>query len=181
MVGTDIVRQRAEIEGAIADRTLCDELRHTAETAGDADAYSDRAGDDWPSLTWEQARQAVLEVAAGFAAVGLAPGERVALMLPNRSEHVLADLGAVHAGGLGVTLYGTLAPEQIAYVVADCDARMAVLDGAAELDRWRTALDRLPGIKKVIVRDPSACPADDRYMTWADLLTLGHERLVADP
>jgi long-chain acyl-CoA synthetase len=33
--------------------------------------------------------------------VGLAPGERVALMLPNRSEHVLADLGAVHAGGLG--------------------------------------------------------------------------------
>ena len=48
-------------------------------------------------------------MAAGFAALGLAPGERVALMLPNRSEHVLADLGAVHAGGLGVTLYATLA------------------------------------------------------------------------
>ena len=118
MVGRDIVRQRAEIEGVIADRTLCDELRHAAETAGDADAYSDMAvagaGDDWRSLTWEEAMQRVLEVAAGFAALGLATGERVALMLPNRSEHVLADLGAVHAGGLAVTLYATLAAEQIA-------------------------------------------------------------------
>jgi len=170
-----------------AGRTLCDELRRVAETSGDAWAYSDEAvtgagaGDGWRSLTWSQARQRVLEVAAGFAAVGLAPGERVALMLPNRSEHVLADLGAVHAGGLGVTLYATLAPEQIAYVAADCYARIAVLDGPAELARWRPILEQLPGITKIVVRDRAACPAGDRYMTWADLVTLGRERLAAEP
>ena len=185
----DITRQRAEIEGVIAGRTLCDELRHVAETAGDGYAYSDEVvtgadagtSDGWQSLTWSQARQRVLEVAAGFAALGLAPGERVALMLPNRSEHVLADLGAVHAGGLGVTLYATLAPEQIAFVVGDCDARIAVLDGAAELARWRPILEQLPGIKKVIVRDPAACPAGDHYLTWADFVSLGRERFVAEP
>ena len=143
-MSSDIVRRRAEIEAVTAGRTLCDELRHVAETCGDAPAYSDEAGagDGWQSLTWSQVRQRVLEVAAGFAALGLAPGERVALMLPNRSEHVLADLGAVHAGGLGVTLYATLAPEQIGYVAADCDARIAVLDGAAELARWQPATVR---------------------------------------
>ena len=188
-MSSDIVRRRAEIEGVIAGRTLCDELRHVAETSGDAWAYSDEAvtgadagaGDGWQSLTWAQARQRVLEVAAGFATLGLAPGERVALMLPNRSEHVLADLGAVHAGGLGVTLYATLAPEQIAYVAADCDARIAVLDGAAELARWRPILEQLPGITKIIVRDRTACPAGDRYMTWADFATLGRERFAAEP
>src|SRR4029077_3412452 len=102
-------------------------------------------------------------------------------MLPNRSEHVLADLGAVHAGGLGVTLYATLAPEQIAYVAADCDARIAVLDGAADLARWRPILEQLPGITKIIVRDPAACPAGDRYMTWADFAALGRERFAAGP
>ena len=188
-MSSDIVRRRAEIEGVIAGRTLCDELRHVAETSGDAWAYSDEAvtgadagaGDGWQSLTWSQARRRVLEVAAGFAALGLAPGERVALMLPNRSEHVLADLGAVHAGGLGVTLYATLAPEQIAYVAADCDARIAVLDGAAELARWRPILEQLPGITKIIVRDRAACPAGDRYMTWADFAALGRERFAAKP
>ena len=190
-MSSDIMRQRAEIESAIAGRTLCDELRQVAETAGDADAYSDQAepgaetgagaGAGWRSLTWEQARQRVLEVAAGFAVLGLAPGERVALMLPNRGEHALADLGAVHAGGLGVTLYATLASEQITYVAEDCDARIVVLDGAAELARWQPALDRLPGIKKVVVRDRSACPAGDRYTTWDDLVTLGRERFAAEP
>ena len=97
-------------------------------------------------------------MAAGFAALGLAPGERVALMLPNRGEHVLADLGAVHAGGLGVTFYPTLAAEQIAFVAADCDARIAVLDGAAELARWQPVLDQLPGLKRVVVRDPARLP-----------------------
>jgi len=183
MVSSDVARQRAEIERVIAGRTLCDELRHVAETCGDADAYSDEAGtgDGWRSLTWSQARQRVLEVAAGLAALGLAPGERVALMLPNRSEHVLADLGSVHAGGLGVTLYATLAPEQIRYVAADCDARMAVLDGPAELARWRPVIEQLPGIKKIIVRDPAACPAGDRYMTWAEFEMLGREQFAAQP
>ena len=180
-MSSDIVRQRAEIEGVIAGRILCDELRHVAETAGDSYAYSDEAGDGWQSLTWSQARQRVLELAAGFAALGLAPGERVALMLPNRSEHVLADLAAVHAGGLGVTLYATLAPEQIAYVAGDCDARMAVLDGPAELARWRPVIEQLPGIKKIIVRDPAACPAGDRYMTWAEFEMLGREQFAAQP
>src|SRR6201989_200290 len=153
-----MTRQRSEIEVAIAARTLCDELWQAAETSGDSWAYSDEAGagGGWQSLTWSQVRQRVLEVAAGFAALGLVPGERGALMLPDRREHVLADLGAVHAGGLGVTLYATLAPEQIAYVAADCDARIAVLDGAAELARWRPVLDWLPGLAAVVLPGPAA-------------------------
>ncbi len=55
---------------------------------------------------------------------------------PNRVEHVLADLGVVHAGGVPVTFYPTLAADQVGYIAGDCDARIAVLDGAGELARW---------------------------------------------
>ena len=180
---TEILQRRAEIERDIEGRTICDHLRETAESSGGAPALSDQAGDGtgWQTLTWGQARQQVLELAAGFAALGLAGGERVALMLPNRSEHVLADLGAVHAGGTPVTFYATLAADQIAYVAGDCDARIAVLDGAGELARWQPILDRLPGVKKIIVRDPAACPAGDQYLTWDAFAALGRERLAAGP
>ena len=182
-VSTDILQRRAEIEKIIGGQTVCDRLRLTAEAYPDSPAFSDQdpAGGAWQTLTWEQARTRVLELAAGFAALGLAPGERVALMMPNRSEHVLADLGAVHAGGLGVTFYATLAPEQIAYIAADCDARVAVLDGEAQLTRWQAVLDKLPGLTKIIVRDPETCPADDLYLSWDAFLALGRERLAADP
>ena len=180
---TELLQRRAAIERDIEGRTICDHLRETAENAGGAPALSDRAGDGtgWQTLTWGQTRQQVLELAAGFAALGLAPGERVALMLPNRSEHILADLAAVHAGGTPVTFYATLAAEQIGYVAGDCDARIAVLDGAAELARWQQILDRLPGVKKIIVRDPAACPAGDQYLTWDAFAALGQERFAADP
>src|SRR5215470_16100424 len=138
-VTSEILRRRAEIERDIDGQTVCDRLRATAENSGDAPALSNQAAGaaGWDTLTWGQTRQRALELAAGFAALGLAKGERVALMLPNRAEHVLADLAVMHAGGTPVTFYATLAAEQIAYVARDCDARIAVLDGATELTRWR--------------------------------------------
>jgi long-chain acyl-CoA synthetase len=175
------LQQRAEIEHAVGSRTLCDLFDHTAAKAGDAPAFSNEAGDSWQTLTWAQAHEQVRELAAGFAALGLAPGERVALMLPNRTEHVLADLAAVHAGGLGVTIYATLAPEQIAFVAGDCDARIAVLDGAGELARWQPVLAQLPRLRTIIVRDAAACPAAEPYLTWDAFAALGKERYAADP
>ncbi|HEY3036774.1 MAG TPA: AMP-dependent synthetase/ligase, partial [Streptosporangiaceae bacterium] len=183
MTNSEILEQRAHFERQIARRTLCDALRDVAAEHGDQPALSDRqpGGDGWLTVTWAQTRTQVLRLAAGFAALGLQPGERVALMLPNRSEHVLADLAAVHAGGVPLTVYATLAPEQIAFVAGDCDARIAVLDGAGELARWEQALAALPGLQKVVVIDAGACPAGDRYLSWADLAALGSERVAADP
>ena len=126
-------------------RTLCGVLALTAERSGGEPAYSDRDDDGpWQTITWGQTRQQALELAAGLIELGLQPGERVALMMPNRVEHVLADLGVVHAGGVPVTFYATLAADQIGYVAGDCDARIAVLDGASELARWQAVLAELP-------------------------------------
>jgi long-chain acyl-CoA synthetase len=180
-VTDEVLRRRAAFEEMAAGLTLCDQLLATAESWGDLPAYSDRDGGPWQTITWQQTREQALRLAAGFAALGLRPGERVALMLPNRLEHVLADFGAVHAGGVPVTFYATLAADQVGYMAADCDARIAVLDGAAELARWQPVLASLPGLRKIIVRDDDACPAGDLYLSWRDFAALGAERLAAAP
>ena len=188
MTTSQVLQQRAELEQQISGKILCDYLSSAVEQWGGQAALSDReppalgeAPAPWQTLTWSQLRDEVLRLAAGFAALGLQPGERVALMLPNRAEHVLADQGAVHAGGVPVTLYATLAPDQIAYVAGDCDARIAVLDGANELARWEPILSRLPGLQKIIVRDAAACPAGGQYLSWAEFAALGAERHAAEP
>src|SRR5215475_4810097 len=174
---SEIADQRAAMWARWGHKTLCDALADTATQFGTLPALSDREdGGPWQTLTWAQARQKALELAAGFVELGLQPGDKVALMLPNRVEHVLADLGALHAGGVPVTFYPTLAPDQVAYVAANCDARIAVIDGAAELARWQPVLSRLPGLRHVVVRDASACPAGEPYLTWAALLELGASR-----
>ncbi len=183
-MNAQILRQRADIEQTASDNggTVCGLLAATAARWGSEPAYSDREDNGpWQTITWEQARQQALELAAALIDLGLQPGERVALMLPNRVEHVLADLGVVHAGGVPVTFYATLAADQIGFVAGDCDARMAVLDGASQLARWQAVLEELPGLKKIIVRDAAACPAGDQYLSWAEFAALGRERLAAAP
>jgi long-chain acyl-CoA synthetase len=179
---TEIAVQRAAMQAEWAGMTLCDALARAADQYGTLPALSDRDGDGpWRTVTWAQTREQVLELAAGFVEIGLQPGEHVALMLPNRLEHVLADLGTLHAGGVPVTFYATLAPEQIAFVAANCGATIAVLDGASELGRWQQVLAQLPSLRTVIVRDAAACPAERPYLSWDALVALGARRHAASP
>ncbi|TMR89179.1 AMP-dependent synthetase/ligase [Nonomuraea basaltis] len=176
----EVLEVRAEIEQQIAGRTVCMQLEQAAEQHPDAPAYSDPEADGWRTLTYAQARQRVLEIAAAFAALGLERGDSVAMMMVNRSEHVLADLGAVHAGGVGCTVYSTFAPDQIAFVAENVGAKYAVLGGPAELARWQPVLDRLTALRKVIMLEGTPA-GDDRFMAWTDFLELGRARLAQDP
>ncbi len=171
---SEVIEQRALIQAQTAGLTLCRLLRETADDYGDLPAYSDRDGDAaWQTLTWRQFRDEVLRLAAGLVRLGLEPGDTVALMLPNRLEHVLADQAVLHAGGVPVTFYATLAADQIRYVAADCGVRMAVLDGASELARWEPLLAALPSLTTVIVRDAAACP--EQHLSWAAFSLLSQE------
>jgi long-chain acyl-CoA synthetase len=175
-VTSAVIEERADIEAQTAGVTLCGLLRQTAAEHGDEPAYSDRDGDaTWQTVTWQQFRDQVMRLAAGLVRLGLEPGDRVALMLPNRMEHVLADQAVLHAGGVPVTFYATLATDQIRYVAADCQVRMAVLDGTSELARWEPLLADLPNLTTVIVRDAAACPADERHLSWDAFAALGEQ------
>jgi long-chain acyl-CoA synthetase len=175
-VTSSVMQERAAIEAEMAGRTVCTLLRETAADYAGLPAYSDPDGaGGWKTLTWAQFRDSVLALAAGLVRLGLQPGDRVALMLPNRLEHVLADQAVVHAGGVPVTFYATLAPDQITYVASDCDVRIAVLDGESEVARWQPLLADLPGLSTVIVRDQDACPAGQPFLTWAGFEALSAE------
>ncbi len=177
-----VLEERAAIEAEVSGRTVCDVLAATVAEFGELPAYSDRDGDaPWQSLTWREFSDMVQKLAAGLVQLGLEPGERVAMMLPNRLEHLLTDQAAVHAGGVPVTFYATLATDQIKYVAGDCGVRIAVIDGAGEVARWQPLLSDLAGLEKIIVRDAAACPADDdRFLTWAAFTELSEAAARGD-
>jgi long-chain acyl-CoA synthetase len=181
-VTSEIAAERATLQAAWAGQTMCDALAAVADQYGDLPAYSDRDGDGpWQTMTWAHTRAEAVALAAGFAELGLQPGDKVALMLPNRLEHVLADLGVLHAGGVPVTFYATLAADQIAFMAANCDAKIAVIDGARELERWQQVLSQLPSLRHVIVRDAAACPPEAPYLSWDDFAALGAQVYANDP
>jgi acyl-CoA synthetase (AMP-forming)/AMP-acid ligase II len=78
--------------------------------------------------TWsyEALEAAVSGCASGLLGLGLARGERVGIYLEKRFETVAASFGAPAAGGVFVPLNPLLKPEQVAFILKDCDVRVLV-------------------------------------------------------
>lgn len=130
--------------------TFADAFRRLAEIHRDRTVL--RTLDDDGSLTWEALRARVDALAGGLAGLGVTRGDSIALMLNNRPEFHIADLAAVTLGATPFSIYQTLSPEQIEYVIADAGARVALVERAL-LAPLLAARRRLPALAHVIVVD----------------------------
>src|SRR5437762_10724925 len=99
-------------------------------------------------------------------------------MARNAPEHVIADLGIVHAGGAAISVYNTLAPEQLEYVANHSEATVAFVEDAGFLEKFLAIQSSTPNLRHlVLVRGA----APEGVMTWDDLLGRGRELAEADP
>jgi long-chain acyl-CoA synthetase len=77
-------------------------------------------------LTWSELDAAVDRAAAGYAALGLTPGDRVAVQLPNGVAWLRAALGALRAGLVVVPVNTAYTDPELEYVLADSGAALLV-------------------------------------------------------
>jgi long-chain acyl-CoA synthetase len=92
-------------------------------------------------MTWREVTQQSAQIAAGLRNMGLQSGDRIALLLGNRIEFVLAMFGAAHLGAVTVLLSTRQQKPEIAYVLTDCGARLLIHEA--------TLADRLPDPRDV--------------------------------
>lgn len=116
---------------------------------------------------------AVAATAEGLRACGLSRGERVAVYLEKRSETVIALFAAAAAGGVMVPVNPVLKPEQVAYILIDCNVRILV----TSLERLKLLQAVLPlchDLHTVIVVD-----AKDNFPVVAGLTIFGWQAISA--
>jgi len=68
----------------------------------------------------------ITEAAAGYQQLGLERSERVAIYLPKLIETVVASFATSYADGVMVSVNPILKPEQVKYILNDCNARILV-------------------------------------------------------
>jgi acyl-CoA synthetase (AMP-forming)/AMP-acid ligase II len=102
-------------------------------------------------MTWRDVAQRSAQVAAGLQKTGLQRGDRVALLLGNRVEFVLAMFAAAQLGLVTVLLSVRQQTPEIAYVLNDCGAVM-IIHEAVLAERLPDARD-VPGLKYRIAVD----------------------------
>src|SRR6266850_8564380 len=111
-------------------------------------------------MTWREVAQQSAQIATGFGKLGLQGGDRVALLLGNRIEFVLAVLGAARLGLVTVLLSTRQQKPEIAYVLTDCGAKLLIHE-ATLADRLPDARDVPDLLHRIAVDDGSASSFSD--------------------
>src|SRR4051795_4495153 len=138
---------------AVDAATIAEAFRLTsAERAGDVAVPTLDGSVEW---TWGELRDKVDALADGLYSLGVRKGDSVALMLGNRPEFHLADLAVVMIGATPFSIYMTYAPNQIAYVVGDADAKVLITEQQFVANVME-ARKELPDLGQVIVVDGEA-------------------------
>src|SRR5579864_7468740 len=131
----------------------------------------------YEALLWTEAADAVSRLARGLALLGIAPGDRVALIAENRPEWVVADLAIMSAGAVTVPAYVTNTVEDHRHSLGNSGARAAIVSTAALAARVIPAAALVPSAAVVIAIEPPAAPPDSvRLHAWEDALALGAAR-----
>ena len=127
--------------GALVDRL--------EDNASEALAWED--GGNWRSFTWAEYVAQVRAAARAMIALGLAPTQGVGIVGFNSKEWLIADLGAVLAGGFASGIYSTNGPDAVQYVLEHSRAALVVVEGKGQLDKVRSVAGALPGLKAAVV------------------------------
>jgi long-chain acyl-CoA synthetase len=112
--------------GSLQATTLCEAFQATAGV--DPAAVALRTPGGALEISWRGYARRVERIAAGLAALGIARGDAVALMMANRPEFNLCDTAALHLGAAPFSLYNTLPVEQIVHLLSNAGSRVAICE-----------------------------------------------------
>ena len=130
-------------------------LRDAAARSPDAEALVD--GDR--RVSYREFDRIAGRVAAGLSALGLAAGDRVALLLGNRMEFAFALMGALRLGAIVVPLNTREQTPEIAFNLSHCGAK-AIIHEASLTDRLPKPADTPSVGLRVAVGGPAAGSQD---------------------
>ncbi len=129
-------------------------LQRNASQFADRHAYREKEFGIWQYWTWAQAEKEIEALALGFLNLGVKEGDFIAIIGRNRPHFYWTMVAAQSVGAVPVPLYQDAAADEMAYVLAHCGARFAVVDDQEQVDKVIEIQDRLPEFEHMIYVDP---------------------------
>src|SRR5678809_1217778 len=136
------------------------------------DVFYFRSRDRWQGISWQRFEQETYDFATALLSFDLKPGGTVCILMGNVPEWPISDIGTIIAGGVGVGLYPTSSPEQIAYIINHSDAEFVLVDSREQLQKVLSVREQLPKVRHIIALDPEESGEQD-VISYRDVIARG--------
>jgi len=128
-------------------------LIENARRYGDRAAMREKDFGIWQSWTWAQVLEEVRALACGLAALGLARGDRIAIIGDNRPRLYWTMVAAQSIGAVPVPVYQDSVADEMAFVMDHAGARFVMAEDQEQVDKILELKERCPQIEQTVYCD----------------------------
>lgn len=156
--------------------TVVTRVKHRAATTPNQIALRAKDFGIWQEVDWAGYWANVELVGHALLALGVQPGDRVAIHSENRREWLYADLGIVAARGITVGLYPTNPASEVAYLLSHSGARILIAEDQEQVDKALLVLEDTPDLERIVYLEPRGIKGrydNPKLLWWDDFLALG--------
>jgi len=164
--------------------TPASRIRDRAAQMPDRVAMREKDRGIWRELTWADYWDAVELVGHALLALGVEPGDRVAIHSENRPEWLMTDMGALAIRATSVGVYPTNPASEVEYLLAHSGSRVLVAEDQEQVDKALSVIDACPDLRHVVYVEPRGIR--HRYdhpalLSWEEFLARGRAHREALP
>jgi long-chain acyl-CoA synthetase len=158
-------------------------LMHNARARGDRPAIREKDYGIWQTWTWAQTRDGVRAMAAGLAELGVARGDKIAIVGDNRPQLYWSICAAQCLGAVPVPVYQDAVADEMAFVIDHAEARLAIAEDQEQVDKLLAIRQRCPRLTTIVYKDPRGMRhyAEPGLVSFAELEKRGRDFEKATP
>jgi long-chain acyl-CoA synthetase len=173
---------RADTSAEVVD-TFPKLLIRNAETLRGRPAMRHKDLGIWQTWTWDAVLEEVRAFSVGIAELGLARGDKVAIVGTNRPRLYWAMCAVQALGGVPVPIYADSVADEMAYVLEHAEVTIAVAEDQEQVDKIISISDRLSRLTYIIYDEPRGLrDYDHGRLQWiTEVQQRGGAKLAADP
>lgn len=125
-----------------------------ARERGNRPALREKRLGIWQTLTWQQVYLRVQKLACGLAALGIKPGDHVAVIGENRPQLYMSMMATQALGAVPIPLYQDAVAQEMVYVLQDASVRVAIVEDQEQVDKMFEVRDQCPALRSIVYDDP---------------------------
>jgi long-chain acyl-CoA synthetase len=172
---------RADTSAEVAD-TFPKLLIRNAEIMRGRPAMRHKDLGIWQTWTWDAVFEEVRALSVGIAELGLARGDKVAIVGTNRPRLYWAMCAVQALGAVPVPIYADSVADEMAYVLDHAEVTIAVAEDQEQVDKITSISDRLTRLTHILYDEPRGLrDYDHARLQWiSDVQQRGRAKLATD-
>lgn len=129
-------------------------LLRNVEAFGDRPAMRHKDHGIWQSWTWKEQLAEVRSLALGLKDLGLARGDKIAVIGTNRPRLYWTFVAAQSIGAVPVPVYADAVAEELAHVLNNAEVRFAVVQDQEQVDKIQSFAAEIPNLSLIVYDEP---------------------------